>query len=107
MAQTAKNPPAVGETWVRSLGWEDPLEKGMAAHCSVLSWRAPMATGRGVAESDMTSTKHSSGVLHECLFLLQDPVQDTALHSVAPLPQSPPVYGHILVFLYSVTLTLF
>jgi len=33
--------PAMGETWVRSLGWEDPLEEGMATHCSILSWRIP------------------------------------------------------------------
>ena len=41
MAQLVKNPPAVWETWVRSLGWEDPLEKGMATHSSVLAWRIP------------------------------------------------------------------
>ena len=33
-----KNPPAMQETWVQSLGWEDPLEEGMATHCSILSW---------------------------------------------------------------------
>ena len=36
-----KNPPAVRETWVRSLGWEDPLEEGMATHSSILAWRIP------------------------------------------------------------------
>ena len=36
-----KNLPAVQETWVRSLGWEDPLEKGMATHSSILAWRIP------------------------------------------------------------------
>ena len=36
-----KNPPAVWETWVRSLGWEDPLEKGKATHSSILAWRIP------------------------------------------------------------------
>ena len=41
VAQTVKNPPAIWETWVQSLGWEDPLEKGMAAHCSILAWRIP------------------------------------------------------------------
>ena len=39
VAQTVKNPPA--ETWVRSLGQEDPLEKGMAIHSSILAWRIP------------------------------------------------------------------
>ena len=36
VAQLVKNPPAILETWVRSLGWEDPLEKGMATHLSIL-----------------------------------------------------------------------
>ena len=36
-----KNPLAVRETWVRSLGWEDPLEKGMATHSSILAWKIP------------------------------------------------------------------
>ena len=36
-----KNPPAMWETWIRSLGWEDPLEKGKAAHSSILAWRIP------------------------------------------------------------------
>ena len=39
--QPVKNPPAVRETWVRSLGWEDPLENGKATHSSILSWRVP------------------------------------------------------------------
>ena len=41
VAQTVKNLPAVQETWVQSLGWEDPLEKGMAAHASILAWIIP------------------------------------------------------------------
>ena len=39
VAQLVKNLPAVWETWVRSLGWEDPLEKGTATHSSILAWR--------------------------------------------------------------------
>ena len=39
MAQTEKNPPAMQDTGVRSLGWEDPLEKGMATHSSILAWK--------------------------------------------------------------------
>ena len=39
VAQTVKNPPAMRETWVQSLGWEDPLEKTMATHSSILAWR--------------------------------------------------------------------
>ena len=41
VAQLVKNPPATWETWVQSLGWEDPLEKGMATHSSILAWRSP------------------------------------------------------------------
>ena len=40
-AQLVKNPPAMQETWVRSLDWEDPLEKGTATHSSILAWRIP------------------------------------------------------------------
>ena len=45
MCQMVKNPPAMRETWVRSLSWEDPLEEGMATHSSVLAWRIPMDRG--------------------------------------------------------------
>ena len=43
VTQLVKNPPAMWETWVRSLGWEDPLEKGKATHSSILAWRIPWA----------------------------------------------------------------
>ena len=41
MAKIVKNLPAMRKTWVQSLGWEDTLEKGMAAHSDVLAWRIP------------------------------------------------------------------
>ena len=41
LAQMVKNPPAMPETWVRSLGWEGPLEKEMATHSSTLAWEIP------------------------------------------------------------------
>ena len=41
VAQLVKNLPAMWETWIRSLGWEDPLEKGKATHSSILTWRIP------------------------------------------------------------------
>ena len=41
VAQLVKNPPAMWETWVQSLGWEDPLEKGKASHSSIVAWRIP------------------------------------------------------------------
>ena len=57
VAQSVKNPPAMRETWLRSLGWEDPLEEGMATRSSILTWRIPMDRGawrttvHGVAKS--------------------------------------------------------
>ena len=57
MAQTIKNLPARQETWIQSMGWEDPLEEGMATHSSTLAWRIPMDKGawhvtvHGVAKS--------------------------------------------------------
>ena len=50
-AQLVKNPPAVWESWVQSLSWEDPLEKGKATHSSILAWRIPWTTVHGVAKS--------------------------------------------------------
>ena len=60
VAQMVKNPPAMQETWVQSLGWEDPLEDGLATHSSILAWRIPKGRGAwwatpwGYKESDMT-----------------------------------------------------
>ena len=51
VAQPVKNPPAMWETWVLSLGWEDPLEKGRATHSSILAWRIPWTIAHGVAKS--------------------------------------------------------
>ena len=50
-AQMVKNPPAVWETWMRSLGWEGPLEEGMATHSSVLAWRIPWTEEPGGLQS--------------------------------------------------------
>ena len=63
VAQLVKNLPAMWETWVQSLDWEDPLEKGMATHSSPLAWRIPMdrgawwATVHGVAKSQTRLSK--------------------------------------------------
>ena len=46
-----KNLPAVQETWVQSLGWEDPLEKGIATHSSILAWRIPWTEEPGGLQS--------------------------------------------------------
>ena len=51
IAQLVKNLPAMQETWDRSLGWEDPLEKGKATHSSILAWRIPWTTVHGITKS--------------------------------------------------------
>ena len=67
MAQTEKNQPAMWETWVRSLCWEEPLEEGMATHSSTLAWRIPMdretwrAVVHGITESDVTERLSAKG----------------------------------------------
>ena len=60
MAQRLKHLPAMWETWVRSLGWEDPLEKEMATHSSILAWRIPWTEELGGLQS--TGRKESDTV---------------------------------------------
>ena len=77
VAQTVKHLPAVWETWIQSLGWEDPLEEGMATHSSILAWTEPSWTEElagyspwGCKESDMTeqlSTQHTHTYL--CMYV--------------------------------------
>ena len=65
VVQMVKNPPAMWEIRVPSLGWEDPLQEGMATHSSILAWRIPMnrgawwATVHGVAELTDLATKNT------------------------------------------------
>ena len=59
VAQMVKNPATMKETWIRFLGWEDPLEKGMAAHANILAWKIPQRSLTGYGpwhrkESDKT-----------------------------------------------------
>ena len=64
-----KNTSAMLETWVRSLGWEDPLGEGMATHSSILAWRIPMDRGAWwatVHEVAKSQTRLSD--LHFCFF---------------------------------------
>ena len=51
VAQMVKNLPAMQEAWVLSLGWEDPLEKGMATHSNILAWRIPWTEEIGGLQS--------------------------------------------------------
>ena len=67
MAQRIKRLPAMQETWVRSLGWEDPLEKEMATHSSILAWRIPWTEEPGRLQS--TSLTYSFRSLLSILYL--------------------------------------
>ena len=58
MAQTVKNLPAVWETWVGCLGWEDPLEEGMATHSSILAWRIPWTEEPSLQTMGSQRVKH-------------------------------------------------
>ena len=51
VAQTVKNPPPMWESWVRNLGWEDPLEEGMATHSSILAWTISISEDPGGLQS--------------------------------------------------------
>ena len=68
MAQTGKHLPTMRETWVQSLGQEDPLEKAMAAHSSTLAWKIPWTEessrlqSTGSKRSDITERLHFTGI---------------------------------------------
>ena len=93
MAQKVKNPPEKGETWVQSLGWEDPLEESMATHCIILAWRILMDRGawwaavHGIAESrtrlsDLSREQHNH-IYWACA------LEPEAATTEACVPQSP------------------
>ena len=76
MAQLVKNPPAMREIWVRSLGWEDSLKKGMATHSSSLAWRILHAEVHRVAKSQ---TRLSNFHFHFVAFLTFDMMFDAGV----------------------------
>ena len=66
MAQLVKNPVAMWETWVQSLGWKDPLEKGTATHSGILAWRIPWTVSSwGCKEAHMTEQLSLSSLCKE------------------------------------------
>ena len=68
VAQRLKRLPAMWETWVRSLGWEDPLEKEMATHSSILAWRIPWTEEPGRLQSTgLQRVGHDS--LYVCMYI--------------------------------------
>ena len=65
-----KNLPAMQETWVQSSGWEEPLEKGMTTHSSILAWRIPMDRGAWWGHKGSATTEQLSTAMY-------NPVPDT------------------------------
>ena len=79
MAQQLKNLPAIQDTWVQSLGWEDPLEEEMATHSSILAWKIPWA-----GESVGLQSVQFSSVAQSCQTLC-DPMDCSSPGTVTPL----------------------
>ena len=82
MAQLVKKPPAMWETWVQSLGWEDLLERGKATHSSILAWRIPW-TVHGAAKSQ---TRLSDFHFHSLVVQRMGghlPMQETQIQSLS------------------------
>ena len=96
LAQAVKNPPALQETQVRSLGWEDRLEKGMATHSSILAWRIrwteepwKATVHRGCKESDATGRLTHAHCLRTDLSKLQEqPACSRTPHQKTPFPST-------------------
>ena len=82
MAQLVKNPSAMWETWVLSLGWEDPREKGKATHSSILAWGIPLTESMG--SQNPTRLSHFHSLLHFTLLIGSELVSES--RSVMPNP---------------------
>ena len=90
MAQKVKNLPAMWKTWVQSLGWEDPLEEGMANHSNILAWRIPMDRGAWWA------TVH--GLAKSWTWLSDYHIYNLLFHHLVPVSVPPPPYLFSLSF---------
>ena len=70
MAQLVKNSPVMRETWVQSLNWEDPLEKGPATHSSILAWRIPWTIYSSWGHKELDTTEQLSLSMVSCMILI-------------------------------------
>ena len=67
VSQLVKNLPAMRESWVQSLGWDDPLEKGKSTHVSILAWRIPWTIqSMGVAKSQIRLSDFQFHYVYRC-----------------------------------------
>ena len=82
VAQLVKNPSVMWETWVQSLGWEDPQEKGKAIHSSILAWEIPLTKSMG--SQNPTQLSHFHSLLHFTLLIGSELVSES--RSVMPIP---------------------
>ena len=92
-----KNPPAIQETWVQSLGWEDPLEKRKATHSSILAWRISWTTVHGVTKSQTQLSDFHFLSFHLGIMSKTIPVVPTAPRpSITVIPLPPQALGSLL-----------
>ena len=80
VAQMVKNLPVIQETWVWSLGWEDPLEKGKSTHSIILAWRIPWTIAHGMSQTQL-SDFHFQLTLSKLLLLFSHPVVSDSLQT--------------------------
>ena len=95
MAQTIKNLPAMQETWVRSLGQEDPLEKGMATHSSILAWRILWIEEPGGVQS--MGHRESDRIERLTIIGMEAPEEQDLFRAVSLVPRTVLGTGKLLV----------
>ena len=95
--EMVENLPAMQETWVQSLGWEDPLEKDMATHSSILAWRIPWTEKPGVLQSMGSQRVGHDWVTHIFTFLFRRDSSTPILSNFRAVPTFQ-VFCHKLIF---------
>ena len=102
LAKIVKNSPAIWKTWIWSLGWEDPLEEGMATHRNILAWRIPMDRGawwttvHRVAKNQISLSDFQFSSIQFSLSVVSNSLQPHGLqHARSPCPSpTPGVYSN-------------
>ena len=114
MAQTVKSLPAMWEIWVWSLGWEDPLEKEMVTHSSILAWRILwteepgrlQSTGSQRVRHDWGTNFHFQGYRFSSLFLNSFVITHNSFPLPLPSPSNWLMLSHLLMFSSMIALKL-
>ena len=100
MAQMVKNPPAMRESWVQSLGLEDPLEKGMATHSSILAWRPPWTKKPGRLLSTGSQRVRHNWVIFISLTYIHSFLDSFAIHAITEYWEFPVLHRGSLSVIY-------